>query len=309
MKAAALFEKAKNLPVLRSSSRTSPQYHVGSVIENRLGFQVYRVLAKSLTRQFRKRHRSPEINEFVTRLERDGLVVVEKFLNDESFAKVVDEFDRANSTSQLRPYKGVAGAKLYRSQVRSAEMSEQLPAITRLFGNNKVLDDIVAAAIRRPIKKRPDVLLDTYQRVNQEGEDNDIENILHADLHVPTIKMFFYLNKVDSCNGAFVYAKGSHRLTFSRIAHEYELSIREAKLSRGVSVPDRMKERRADQVRNIIDNKARQRMKVKETQVCVEANTLVIANNMGFHRRGEFTSDNPRKALLINYRNAEPLFW
>jgi len=46
-----------------------------------------------------------------------------------------------------------------------------------------------------------------------------------------------------------------------------------------------------------------------ETQICVKPNTLVIANNMGFHRRGEFTCDTPRKALLINFRNSEKPVW
>jgi hypothetical protein len=304
-----LFQKARKLPVLRSSSRTSPPYHVGSVIENRLGFQVYRVLGKALARQFRRRYEPANTNEFSNILHRDGLLVIERFLDQDSFAAVANEFENANSASQLRPYKDAAGAKLYRRQLRLAEISDQLPVTKSLFRDNKFLDDIVSAAIRRPIEKRPEVLLDTYQRVNQDGEDNDIENILHADLHVPTIKMFFYLDKADSCNGAFIYAKGSHRLTFPRIAHEYELSIREAKSSCGRSVPERMQERRANQVRNIIGDDARRRMRIKETQVCAEANTLVIANNMGFHRRGEFASDRPRKALLINYRNAEPLFW
>jgi hypothetical protein len=306
---AELLERAKNFPILRSSSRTTPKYHIGSVMENRLGFQIYRVLGKSLARQFRRRYRSPEINEFVTRLDRDGLLVIERFLDDESFAAVASEFEKANSDSPLRPYKDVAGARLYRSQLRLAELSDQLPVTKALFRDNKFLDDIVSAAIRRPINKRPEVLLDTYQRVISNGEDNDIENILHADLHVPTIKMFFYLEAVNSSNGAFIYAKGSHRLTIPRIIHEYELSIREAKSRRGIAVPERMQERRANQVRNIIDNEARRRMKISETQVCAAANTLVIANNMGFHRRGEFMSDSPRKALLINYRNAEPLFW
>jgi hypothetical protein len=30
---------------------------------------------------------------------------------------------------------------------------------------------------------------------------------------------------------------------------------------------------------------------------------------MGFHRRGEFTCGEPREALLINYRNLEPVLW
>lgn len=118
--------------------------------------------------------------------------------------------------------------------------------------------------------------------------------------------MFFYLNKVDETNGAFVYAKGSHKLTIARLVHEYELSVREAKLAKGLPIPECLWERRVNEVRNVIKPENWSRMKISETQMCVEPNTLVIANNMGFHRRGAFTSSEPRKALLINYRNVEP---
>jgi hypothetical protein len=151
-------------------------------------------------------------------------------------------------------------------------------------------------------------LLDTYQAMNEHGIDNDIENILHADLHVPTVKMFFYLSKTDEKNGAFVYAKGSHKLTLARLLHEYELSIREAKLKQGKKVSDSLLARRAAQVRNIIKPANLRRMKIVETQICVPPNTLVVANNMGFHRLGEFHGDESRRALLINYRKEEKLF-
>ena len=121
--------------------------------------------------------------------------------------------------------------------------------------------------------------------------------------------MFFYLNEVNESNGAFVYVKGSHQLTAARLVHEYELSVREAKLFGGQPIPESLLGRRSTQIRNIISPENERRMNVSETQVCVKPNTLVIANNMGFHRRGEFTGSEPRKALLVNYRNAEPTFW
>lgn len=49
-------------------------------------------------------------------------------------------------------------------------------------------------------------------------------------------------------------------------------------------------------------------MKIIESQICAAPNTLVAANNMGFHRRGEFHGGEPRKALLINYRKEEKPF-
>lgn len=178
-------------------------------------------------------------------------------------------------------------------------------AIRKHFQEDRLLNQLASAITRRRVSEKPGVFLDIYQNVDENGIDNDVENILHADLHTATVKMFFYLNEVDEGNGAFVYAKGSHRLSLARLFHEYELSIRQAKLKKNLPVPDSLLERRADDVRNIINPHAMKRMKVVETQICGKPNTLIITNNMGFHRRGEFPSSRPRKDILINYRYLE----
>jgi hypothetical protein len=309
MNSLALRDIARRLPILRSALHSAPQYHVGSVLENRLGLQVLRVVSKQLGRSFRSDRSSEEIRPFAEALERDGIVILPDFLEENKFEAVVSEFDEASAAVPLAAYKNAASARLHRKQIKVSDSPDDFPVIHSVFRQNRLLDGIVSAAIRRPVTKRPEILLDTYQCLDRDLEDNDIENILHADLHVPTIKMFFYLTDTNEENGAFVYAKGSHKLSFARLRHEYDLSVREAKLDRQMPVEPALLERRASEARNIIRPEHRRRMKVVETQVCVKANTLVIANNMGFHRRGEFSSDRPRKALRINYRKAEPAIW
>lgn len=299
----------RNLPVIRSRNYTTAPYHIGSVTENRLGLQVFRVVGKHLVRRLRRTHLTEDIKPSVEILERDGVLVLENFLPPEIFEKVRAEFEEANKNIALAPYKNAADAKLYRTQLSLAKLPESFPSITKSFQENDLLNRITAAILRRPITKKPDVLLDTYQNLNGAGADNDIENILHADLHFPTVKMFFYLNEVNETNGAFVFVKGSHKLTAARLVHEYELSVREAKLFCGQPISESLLGRRSTQIRNIISPENERRLNVSETQVCVKPNTLVIANNMGFHRRGEFTGSEPRQALLVNYRNAEPTFW
>ncbi len=80
-------------------------------------------------------------------------------------------------------------------------------AIRKHFQENRLLNQLASAITRRRVSEKPGVFLDIYQNVDENGIDNDVENILHADLHTATVKMFFYLNEVDEGNGAFVYAK------------------------------------------------------------------------------------------------------
>jgi hypothetical protein len=43
------------------------------------------------------------------------------------------------------------------------------------------------------------------------------------------------------------------------------------------------------------------RMGIAERSTCGKANTLVIANTMGFHRRGEFQPDITRNLLMLRF--------
>ncbi|MCO6512768.1 MAG: hypothetical protein J5I65_18440 [Aridibacter famidurans] len=297
------------LPLIRSKGKTTPVYHLGGVWENRLGLQVGRVVLKNLLWQVRRVNEDESVKHHVETLQRDGVLAIENFLTDENFESVAEEYRSAMSYSAPEPYKGLEDAKLFRTQIPVADDLSSFPNINRLFRQNSFLRSIAAGAIRRNITQDPTVFLDKYVCLNPIGVENDIENILHADLHTPTIKMFFYLNTVNEENGAFVYAKRSHTLNFSRIRHEYELSIRQARMRKGLPISESLVESRGTETRNVISPELYRQMNVEETQICAKPNTLVIANNMGFHRRGEFTSSTPREALLISFRNSEKIFF
>jgi hypothetical protein len=298
----------RSFPVIRSVGKSTPQYHVGSVWENRLGLQVYRTVAKNLGWRLRKRSVAPNMMEFHEILDKDGILVLPNFLSANEFRAVLTEYHSAMEGRELEAFHGTANAKLFRLQIPVSESPGRFRQTIKSFRENETLDKLASMVIKRPIRFKASVYLDKYRASSGSRVDNDIENILHADLHTPTVKMFYYLSRVDETNGPFVYAKGSHKLNAYRLLHEFDLSIRQAKLRNGSPVPANLLEERGDEKRNVIRPWIRRKMRVQETKFSVEPNTLVVANNMGFHRRGEFTSEIPREALLINYRNEERLF-
>ncbi len=308
MKEVSVHSFLANLPILRAYLHNSVPYHVGSVWGNRLGLQVLRTTSQYLQFKVRSRPAAKDISECVNKVEEDGVALVENFLNPSQFERVRAEFESAFEGIELQPYKNGGNARLYRTQISLSELERNGSTISEYFQQNDTLNRIASAAVRRKISRPPDVHLDWYQSGDAAATDNDIENILHADLHTATVKMFFYLDDVNESNGAFTYAKRSHHLTLNRLRHEYEFSVRQAKLKKGIPPDKALVEVRGNEFRNIIDPKNRQIMNVKETQICVKGNTLVIANNMGFHRRGEFPSERPRKSIQINYRYLEKPF-
>lgn len=249
-----------------------------------------------------------ETIDHVKTIERDGVLVIPDFLSERQFSLVREEFERARNKFELGEFRNVTNGRLKVSKYFVSDGEEEFKYMREFLQENQFIQHIASATIRRLIASKPIMVISVF-RQNDSGLDNDIENILHADLHTSTVKAFFYLNDIDESNGAFIYAKGSHRLSFNRIRHEYDMSVRTAKLRRGDSdIPESLLATRGPNKRNLISGEYMRKLKVVETQFAGKANTLLIANNMGFHRRGEFYGERSRETILLNFRHLEHPF-
>jgi hypothetical protein len=122
-------------------------------------------------------------------------------------------------------------------------------------------------------------------------------NHLHADVHYPTAKAWLFLHDIDESNGAFVYAKGSQRLTSARLAYEYDASIRAARASRAGTLRRTM----PYTVLRMPTERQMRAMGISETVMGGRSNTLLVASVMGFHRRGEFDEGRSREQIQITF--------
>jgi hypothetical protein len=105
----------------------------------------------------------------------------------------------------------------------------------------------------------------------------DPQTNLHADTFHPTVKAWLFLTDVAADEGPFVFVPGSHLMTDKRLAWEQEMSIRAGENS------DRYSARGSFRIRP--DELAR--LGLGEPRAfAVPANTLVVADTVGFHARG-----------------------
>lgn len=303
---AGVYNLAKATPFVRGFAYEVSPYHTGSVLENKLGLQIFRSLGKNFAWHLRKSRIVPGIETYLEDLQRDGLLLIPNFLAPTEFAQVKEEVAGLRSRFCFKSFREAENGRLQVAKFQPTAQGEDFPCIRKYLQENALIQNIAAAVVKRPITSKPPVLISVYRKANASAPDNDVENVLHADLHAPTVKAFYYLNDIDQSNGAFIYAKGSHKLTLNRLWHEYDMSVRTAKLKRGANgIPENLLVRRGPNQRNIVAERHRRRMNIAETHVCARANTLVIANNMGFHRRGEFSSEEPRETILLNFRHLE----
>jgi hypothetical protein len=105
----------------------------------------------------------------------------------------------------------------------------------------------------------------------------DPQTDVHADTFHPTVKAFYFLTDVAEDEGPFVYVPGSHRLTPKRLAWERDMSIRVAKGDDRLSARGSLRATRSDlDAMGFAPPRA----------FAVPANTLVVADTVGFHARG-----------------------
>ena len=305
---------AKTLPVVRKLQH-APPYFSGSVAANRLGLQVMRVLGKHAIWRLRARPIPAMVREYVEVLSRDGVLAIPDFLTPEQCDAVQQDFRRVETELAFRPVPFYAHMRqLERGRIHAAShginADPRLRAMRQHLLEHPLLLAIVAAVTHVRTRTIANATIDVYQLADETAPDNDVETVMHADLHSPTVKAFYYLNDVDTSNGAFVYAKGTSRLTLARLRHEYDISVREARRKRGDSdLPADGIAVRGPNCRSAVRPHHARAMGLVETPITGKANTLIIANNVGFHRRGDFTSRTPRRTVLLNFRHLQRPFW
>jgi hypothetical protein len=105
----------------------------------------------------------------------------------------------------------------------------------------------------------------------------DPQTRLHSDTFHSSVKAWLFLTDVAEDDGPFVYVPGSHRLTPRRLAWERRVSI---ELGRSADYQASRGSPRitADEVRRLGLGEPR--------SFAVAANTLVVADTLGFHARG-----------------------
>ena len=291
--------RMRTIPVVRGLFGT-PDYYTGSVLANMLGLQVMRVITPNLAWYLRRSKISEDIKNYVDVLKRDGVLIIPNFLSDHEFSQVREEFDRVKP--RLSFSKGVLRA----ASLVIRDEPESFPFMTEYLENSSRILRIVSAVAKRPIKIRPKAAINVHGRFDDSVPDPDIENVFHADMHFPTVKVWYYLHDIDESNAALTYAKGSHKFTIARLKHEYDMSIRTAKLKRGAHVPEDLLAIRGPYKRNVVAPQHIKGMNITETHASGKANTLVVANNMGFHKRGEFANEEiVRETVIIDFRFLE----
>ncbi len=259
---------------------------LGNRLLNRLGLHVIRMIIARLITGFRRWLLGWKISSEHRRLFRQhGYLRISNVLPPELFKRLqiegescwpeVREFIQGDTTTQL----------VFLDQ----QKLNQLPAAKALCSSSHIrnLLNYVASTGIRPWPH--------FLRIRNLGglSTDDPQKKFHSDTFHPTMKAWLFLEDVTADKGPFEYVTGSHRLTFKRLLWEYRQSI----------IGRDLNERYAARGSLRIEEKTLASLDLGHIERFeVPANTLVIADTSGFHRRGIAAPHSSRLCVYFSLR-------
>ena len=210
-----------------------------------------------------------------------GYLVLENFLPDDAFERL--RAGAVTGQAEVREMIQVDTATL--RVLFDARALAQLPECRALLERRSFINLLryCAATLRWP---------QFSLQCIKNGGGHDPQKDLHADTFHPTMKAWLFLSDADARNGPFTFVPGSQRATAARLAWEREQSLRAGRGNR---------------------YSARGSLRIAPDELAglglpppvafnVKANTLVIANTHGFHRRGDAPAGASRLEIYASSR-------
>lgn len=143
------------------------------------------------------------------------------------------------------------------------------------------------------------------QRHLNRVDDGDVNKVYHYDTFFPAIKFWYFPEDVKLSDGPLNVLTRSTNLShrFLHWVHQQSINIAENKIE-----PWRTVGHAEGSLRTSIEEACAVEPATKEKLLTVPGNTLVIANVLNFHRRGEVAADCIRKAVHGSVRVNNPFY-
>ena len=263
---------------------------IGSTLLNRMGLHVIRLVIAAALTKFRYLCLAPLMDKAERKsFNQNGYLLIENFLPQEHFESLDSE---VRGMQEVEVRQCVQGDTLTQRVLLNEEVLNAAPSCRKLLSSAEFLNRMKYTSARNnsPIFYVQNV------KSNARDADADPQRHLHSDTFHATMKAWLFLDEVGDHNGPFTYVAGSHKLTWKRLKWEYHKSVEGS--SQANSYGSRGSLRVADNELEAMGMPAPGLFKVP-------ANTLVIADTHGFHRRGA-ASEKSNRLEIWAYSRTNP---
>ncbi|WP_158601879.1 phytanoyl-CoA dioxygenase family protein [Pararobbsia silviterrae] len=279
--AAAIFSQSK-------SFRDNPV--IGSTRLNTMGLHLFRRrLAARMGARRRAQLASRITAEDRAAIDRDGYIVKRDFLDPQTFAALRDEI----LGLQTHAREAVIGDTLTRLIPLDVWNLRKVPT-TRTVLEGPDFNDLFAYA--GSFKRRPRLFVQTVFTQVLKDAPPDVQSFFHSDTFHPTVKAWLYLDDVDPASCPFTYVPGSHLANRRRLAWERRVSFDAATSADPLTAEGSLRVTEAELARLGY---------APPVSLAVGANSLVIADTSGFHKRAT-SADQARRISIWAYSRSNP---
>lgn len=260
---------------------------IGNQTLNRLGLHIGRIRLAQIMTRWRWLFMGWMLPSDLKQQYREhGYVKIENFLSPEEFQTLRAEivaFDgelRRMTQGDTHTFQGLL----------DDESASQMPATQRLLSDKHFRRIMMFGG---GAFKLPMFFAHCVRNGIGDGKP-DPQKDFHSDTFHPTMKAWLFLDDVDDAIGPFNYVPGSHRATAERLQWDYENSIAGKDLENSYAQRGSLR---------ISPMELRARAFAEPMIMRVPANTLVMADTHGFHRRGDAAPGSSRLAIYAYSRS------
>ena len=225
--------------------------------------------------------------------ERDGFVVKPGFLDPAVFEAFRSEIMGLRADAR----EALIGDTLTRLIPLDGPVLRRLPVVRSVLEGS---DYLGLHAYVGSFRRRPHLYVQTVFSQHAPGAEPDIQSFYHTDTFHPTVKSWFFLQDVEGHAAPFTYVRGSHRATKRRLAWERRTSI---------SARDADDRLTAEGSFRISEPEIQQLGYPAPEKMPVAANTLIVADTSGIHRRSTTTVQSARVSIWAYSRSNPFLPW
>jgi hypothetical protein len=292
-------------------------YHKCSIALSLAFFKVFQLLVRNCQYWLRglyfaasPRCLSPTQKTHLEKLKSDidqvGVSMISDYFPDDIFQRILEDFDHILADIPALPFR--AGGTIKTATIYEGDKGDSAERLFNLIAKDRLLLSMVEHIHRRPVSILPRISLQEIAMPPDQANVPEPNAILHSDRHYHHGKAFFYLNDLDSSNGAYLYALNSNRVgSFWRFVHEVDLDFREsfAKWRRRFGLrPSDLSIAGIEQIRPSI----MRRMNCPVSSMSGKRNTFLFSDNIGFHARGQMAAGSVRRQIHIHFTYLEVSF-
>jgi len=303
-----------------SAQKTFNDRWIGHPALNKAGLHTLRLKTAMAATKFRRAQTLWRRDDAARDLINQGVAVIPNFLPPDQFQAVLEEAKHSVARAEQNTpavtgtkrgfgkkqmknwgFDRLDGGTLNRFINIDHETMPACAAITR----NKRLKALSRAVTGVAVLSKYNWV---YQTLNgDESRVPDIQRVMHRDTFFSSMKYWYFLEPVTLDDGPFEYVPTSHLLTRERLTWEAEKAQAGCDAAHGAPSKQKPADRAAIGGAFRLEEAELDRLNLPKIQSYpVAANTLVMANTFGFHRRGQAKPGTHRLSLYGNQRPQFP---